>query len=168
MFVCFPNCAYLISKDCFLTFFKKVQAGLVDWMTATVLHQSYMTQYPSLFTLTSHYTIIFSLDRMFTDVGLRSARRFFVWLLLISWVIWNKKHCHYLPLCYAFKTNAMSLSTLIDVLQRYWYCRVSHAKIAPMMYANLTWKFFCLADRFMKALLYFSSFMFDTYSRNKE
>jgi len=36
-------------------------------MTSMVLHQSYMTQYHSLFTLISCYAIVFSFAVMFTD-----------------------------------------------------------------------------------------------------
>jgi len=36
-------------------------------MTALVLHQSYMTQYQSLFTLICYRAIVFSFALMFTD-----------------------------------------------------------------------------------------------------
>jgi len=36
-------------------------------MTAMVLHQSYMTQHLSLFTLISCYAIVFSFALMYTD-----------------------------------------------------------------------------------------------------
>jgi len=36
-------------------------------MAAMFFHQSYMTQYRSLFTLISYYAIIFSFALMFTD-----------------------------------------------------------------------------------------------------
>jgi len=65
--VCFPNCAYLISKCCFSTLLKNWKIGLVDYMTAMVPHQSYMTQRPSLFTLISYCAIAFSFAPMFTN-----------------------------------------------------------------------------------------------------
>jgi len=43
-------------------------------MTAMVLHQSYMTQRHSLFTLISCYAIVFSFTPMFTDIGLYLLR----------------------------------------------------------------------------------------------
>jgi len=36
-------------------------------MTAMVLHQSCMTQHPSLFTLINYYAIVFSFALMFAD-----------------------------------------------------------------------------------------------------
>jgi len=36
-------------------------------MTAIVFHQSYVTQYHSLFTLISYYALVFSFALMFTD-----------------------------------------------------------------------------------------------------
>jgi len=41
--------------------------GLVDQMTATVFHQSYMTRHLSLFTLISYYAIVFSFALMFAN-----------------------------------------------------------------------------------------------------
>ena len=48
--------------------------GLVDWMTAVVPHQSYMTQHPSLFALINHCVTVFSFALMSAIVvGLLSA-----------------------------------------------------------------------------------------------
>jgi len=56
---------------------------MVDQMTATVFHQSHMTQRPSLFTLISYYAIVFSFALMFADmVGLLHAMAFMVLLLV--------------------------------------------------------------------------------------
>jgi len=41
--------------------------GLVDQMTAMVLHQSYVTQRNSLFTLISYYVIVCSFALMFAN-----------------------------------------------------------------------------------------------------
>jgi len=54
MFVRFSYYVHLISNYNFSTLFKKLLTGLFDEMTAIILHQSYVTQRPSLFTLISY------------------------------------------------------------------------------------------------------------------
>jgi len=59
-------------------------------MTAMVLHQSYMTQQPSVYTIQLHATV-FSFTQCSLLAGLPSVRRLFVALLRVGWVIWNNK-----------------------------------------------------------------------------
>jgi len=62
-------------------------------MTATVFHQSYMTQRPSLFTLINYCAIVFPLALIFAN-GWFTACDGFMMLLLVGWVIWNNKPYH--------------------------------------------------------------------------
>jgi len=58
-------------------------------MTATVVHQSYMTQCHALFTLISYFAIAFSFIVTFTDNWFPCCAMALGLLFFISWVIWN-------------------------------------------------------------------------------